>query len=334
MTRITKTGYIISETNKSSNSPKTPEDSNLLLSPYPYYQVISDADSCEACTHQNGTIIPATEAQVGKNVPPFHPNCRCMVIGCFKADKMDPFEQERNLWDYLLAEKLATEDVVRLFRNFYSISREEYTDKEILINYHVSILHTGDTQKIIQSFINRLNPQWIDPNLDKRFQFEWRGEHIDAKFRQKAADISDILGVSPDALMKVMASESRINPTAGNKYAIGLLQFTKPACEGMGTTREQLESMSAIEQLDWVYEYFRPNAGKFSNELDLYWNTFTNKAIGKNDYDVLFDKDLSPGHYDSNSNVDCDDDGKITRRDLAEHLERQLQDYWGYWAKR
>lgn len=331
--RITKTGHIIAEKSQNNNAFKTSSDSYLPLSPYPYFEIIGDLNSCKDCSHHDKKIISAADVKEGINVPPFHPNCKCMVIGCFNNDKMDPFEQENTLWDYLLAEKLSDKDLVQLLRNFYSIDEKNYTKNEILINYLISILHAENMQETMKGFINRLDPEWIDPNLEKRFQFGWTGEHVDAKFKQKVADIAELLGVSPDGLMKVMASESRINPRAGNIFAIGLIQFTKPACDGIGVSREKLESMSAIEQLDWVYEYFKPNAGKFTDEIDLYWNMFTNKPIGKNDYDIIYDREGTPGYYNSNSGVDYDKDGKITRRDLAEHLERQLKDYWENWAK-
>lgn len=43
-----------------------------------------DAVCSEECEEHSGKIIPIREAQIGINVPPFHPNCRCDIVAVWE----------------------------------------------------------------------------------------------------------------------------------------------------------------------------------------------------------------------------------------------------------
>ena len=43
-----------------------------------------DEKTCVDCREQESAIIKKEEAQVGVNIPPFHPNCRCAVAPYFE----------------------------------------------------------------------------------------------------------------------------------------------------------------------------------------------------------------------------------------------------------
>ena len=38
------------------------------------------------CEEHQGKIIPLLEAEIGVNIPPFHPNCRCDIVGVWEDD--------------------------------------------------------------------------------------------------------------------------------------------------------------------------------------------------------------------------------------------------------
>ena len=42
--------------------------------------VTEDARTCETCQEHSGAIISLDKGRSGKNMPPFHPNCRCTII--------------------------------------------------------------------------------------------------------------------------------------------------------------------------------------------------------------------------------------------------------------
>ena len=108
-------------------------------------------------------------------------------------------------------------------------------------------------------------------------------------FLQKVKDISAKLGIDPDWLMIVMKMESGINEKAVNPDggATGLIQFMPVTAASMGTSTSELLEMSNTDQLDYVYQYFKPYAGKLKSVTDLYIVTFFPVALGKPDNYVL-----------------------------------------------
>ncbi len=110
-----------------------------------------------------------------------------------------------------------------------------------------------------------------------------------AAFIKKLLQISQNLGIDPNWLMIVMYSESAFLPHISNpkncvgttKFCcVGLIQFCPPSQKALGISREQLQKMSNLEQLDLVESYYKLN-GKiiFKDYTDLYLYTFYPKAL-------------------------------------------------------
>lgn len=53
-----------------------------------------DSRTCTDCAPLNEKIIPINEAEIGVNLPPFHPNCRCTTIPHFEPDEIDEMTEE------------------------------------------------------------------------------------------------------------------------------------------------------------------------------------------------------------------------------------------------
>ena len=135
--------------------------------------------------------------------------------------------------------------------------------------------------------------------LTKNIQLN-RGEKV-IDFIAKVRTVSDKLKINPDWLMMVMFMESKINAQAVNKQsgdshdpkvrvvkrATGLIQFMPKTAKGLGTSTTALYNMTAIKQLDYVYTYFKPYAGRLKSFADLYMVTFFPVAIGKPNSYVL-----------------------------------------------
>ncbi len=102
-------------------------------------------------------------------------------------------------------------------------------------------------------------------------------------FLKKVVDVAGRLGVHANWLMAVMFKESRLNHKAvnANGGATGLIQFMPNTAQGLGTSPVALAAMSNVEQLDYVYKYYRPYKGKINSYVDLYLATFFPVAIGK-----------------------------------------------------
>lgn len=113
-------------------------------------------------------------------------------------------------------------------------------------------------------------------------------------FADKVNDISKKLKINPNWLMLVMNSESRlnhkiVNPNGG---ATGLIQFMPKTAIGLDTTTQKLKEMSNVSQLDYVYKYFKPYAGRIKSYFDLYLITFFPLGIGKSDNWIMQTKTL------------------------------------------
>lgn len=157
------------------------------------------------------------------------------------------------------------------------------------------------------------------------------GENREA-FAKKVIEISEKLDINPDWLMAVMNSESGLNHRIQNTsypvnggFATGLIQFIPSTAKGLGTTTEELKNMSNVEQLDYVFKYFKPYADKIENFVDLYMVTFFPAAVGKPGNHVLRAKNIPAGAVaKSNPIFDLDKNGSITVAEVEEAFLKRL----------
>jgi len=108
-------------------------------------------------------------------------------------------------------------------------------------------------------------------------------------FLSKVTGIAAKLKVVPDWLMIVFFIECsldhrKVNPISG---ATGLIGFMPSTARGLGTSTAALRAMSNVDQLDYVYSYFKPYSGRFNSIEDLYTVTFFPKALGQPDSYIL-----------------------------------------------
>src|SRR6516162_7711480 len=122
-------------------------------------------------------------------------------------------------------------------------------------------------------------------------QIAW-GAKVSPAFKRKVIEICEKLECNPDYLMAAMAFESgeTFSPKAKNHVsgATGLIQFMPSTAQGLGTSIDDLEAMSAVEQLDWVFKYFQSKAGKLKTLSDMYMTILWPAAVGKPDDTPIF----------------------------------------------
>ncbi len=150
----------------------------------------------------------------------------------------------------------------------------------------------------------------------------------DPDFNKKLEKMCKELGVNTKDMIAVMKLESGVDPSRVNKTsgATGLIQFMPKTAAALGTTTAELAKMSAVEQLDYVYKYFkmvglRPG----SNLQDLYMAVFMPAAMGKGPDHVLGQRGASGFSgkvYDQNSGLDKNKDGIITVADASQTVQR------------
>ncbi len=148
-------------------------------------------------------------------------------------------------------------------------------------------------------------------------------------FADKVIHISSLLGINPDWLMFIMNFESAesFSPSIRNPYSngTGLIQFMPKTAISLGTTVDLLARMSNVQQLDYVYKYFKPYKGRYKNIEDLYLVTFYPYALGKPDtYLIGSEKSISYVEKvaKQNPSLDINKDGKISLGEWKQALKQ------------
>lgn len=148
-------------------------------------------------------------------------------------------------------------------------------------------------------------------------------------FRERVWWIAETLQLDPDDLMSCMAWESgeSFRPdirNAAGSGAVGLIQFMPSTAIQLGTSSAKLAAMTAEDQLNYVYKYFKPFAGRLNNLGDIYMAILWPKGVGKPDSYVLWDKGKMPTTFRQNSGLDIDKDGEITRAECLAKIKQKL----------
>jgi hypothetical protein len=156
---------------------------------------------------------------------------------------------------------------------------------------------------------------------------------------RRIQQVCTLLGINPAWLMMVMWSESRLNAQSVNKQpgdsdnpqiraakrATGLIQIMPDTALNLGTTNQALYAMNAIDQLGYVYKYFKPWTGKIKSYFDLYLVTFFPDAIGKPDNYILQTKKLSASTIaKQNPFFDVNKDGKLTVGEIKRRMYESI----------
>lgn len=153
-------------------------------------------------------------------------------------------------------------------------------------------------------------------------------------FLDKVKQVAKNINCDYKDLLALMNSESSLNPQAGKGSSyVGLIQFGDSAVQELRTkggypnlTKEKILNMSAIEQLDLVEKLIKicKKYAKFSDDKrlsagDLYALIF---APGRAGNEVLYSRGEA-GYNSVNSNIDYNKDGKITKSEMAQRINKK-----------
>lgn len=161
------------------------------------------------------------------------------------------------------------------------------------------------------------------------------GGRVSRTFLNRARWIVDDLKIgenSDDGLSKLLAcmaweSAETFSPSVSNMAgsgATGLIQFMPSTARSLGTTTTELASMTAEDQLNFVWKYFAPYKGMLKTLSDVYMAILWPRAIGKPEDYVLWQEDSSPTTYRQNSGLDIDKDRTITKSEATRKVEEKL----------
>lgn len=145
------------------------------------------------------------------------------------------------------------------------------------------------------------------------------GAKVSQVFKDRVWWICDELSLDPDFLMTCMAFETgrKFTPDVKNMAgsgATGLIQFMPTTAKNLGTTTAALALMTAEDQLNFVYKYFRPFNGRLKTLADTYMAILFPKAVGQPESYVLFSGGVA---YRQNAGLDKNKDGKVTKLEAA-----------------
>lgn len=148
------------------------------------------------------------------------------------------------------------------------------------------------------------------------------GARVSSELRDRVRLTGQDFNFDPNWLMACMAFETgrTFSPSKKNPQssATGLIQFMEATAKGLGTTTRDLARMSAEEQFDFVWLYFRDRIeerGPIRNLGDCYMAILNPVAMGKPDHTPMW---LSGSRqYLVNKGLDVNKDGSITRAEAA-----------------
>jgi hypothetical protein len=156
------------------------------------------------------------------------------------------------------------------------------------------------------------------------------GLKVSPEFRARVFRLCHNLGwptaTHADWLMACMAFETgrTFSPSVRNpsSSATGLIQFMAATARNLGTTTAALARMTAVEQLDWVERYFRPNAPRIASLESMYMAILWPSAIGRGPESVLWRRGTA--QYRVNSGLDVNRNGVVTVGEAAGKVRAQL----------
>lgn len=185
----------------------------------------------------------------------------------------------------------------------------------------------NETKKAFDGAMTRLRA-----SLPSKIQDLPWGKKVSQQFKTTVIAITHSLKMpeaGADWLMGCMAWESgeTFSPSIKNMAgsgATGLIQFMPSTAVSLGTTVDKLAAMTAEAQLEYVYAYFKPFAGRLGNLGDVYMAILWPAGVGKSDDYVLWSRESRPTTYRQNAGLDINKDGVITRAECIAKVQAKL----------
>lgn len=151
-------------------------------------------------------------------------------------------------------------------------------------------------------------------------------DKVTPDFAAKEVTIAGGLNIVADWLMYTMGYETEytFSPSIQNpnSSATGLIQFLESTAVGLGTTTAALAQMTAIDQLDYVQEYYQgviSQYGQLNTIADVYLAVFYPAAIPWS-MDTAFPASV----YAANTGLDANKDGILTKADILQTIANNL----------
>ncbi len=101
----------------------------------------------------------------------------------------------------------------------------------------------------------------------------------DTDFDKKLVKVAQALGMDPGVLRAIIKFETAgtFSPKSADPWgvSVGLIGFTEQTAKGLGTSKAALAKMSAVEQLDYVYLFYKRAGIRSGDDIGIvYMKTF------------------------------------------------------------
>jgi len=150
----------------------------------------------------------------------------------------------------------------------------------------------------------------------------------DKAFLEGVQKLAEKWELDPAHLLGLMASESMLFADAQNTSsdATGLIQILPATAKDLGTSVEDLLKMSRAEQLVYVDKYFEYwNLPKGATKAQLYQSVLAPAYLHLGPDEWLYKK--GSAEYKGNKELDLNDDGYITPRELGTRIDTKMDEY-------
>lgn len=150
----------------------------------------------------------------------------------------------------------------------------------------------------------------------------------DKAFLEGLHKLAEKWELDPAHLLALMASESSLFADAQEETskATGLIQILPETAKDLGTSVEDLLKMSRSEQLLYVDKYFQLwKLPKGATKAELYQSVLAPSYLHLGPDEWLY-KEGSSG-YRGNKELDLNDDGYITPRELGTRIDTKMEEY-------
>lgn len=194
-------------------------------------------------------------------------------------------------------------------------------DKNSALKLQTSLKNAGFDPGGVDGLWGKNSQAALDASFAK-YDIAW-SKKVSSEFVAKTKKIVTALGGNdPSQLMSCMAFETgrSFSPTikngAGAPY-YGLVQFGSAALKDINVSLDSLLKMTAEQQLDCVYAFFKPYTNKLKDLPSWYMRILWPVGVDKPNSYVLWDQATKPTTYLQNKGLDVNKDGLITREEVS-----------------